>query len=242
MGLGQIDELLVEAGFGGARTGGRVSDDEPNEPPRLALVGTPCVIQGAAALERYEHDAADPIALTVALMCTRTFEHGRLVSRLVDLGIEPGAVDRLDVTDGTLHAHGHDGEALLEAPVEAFESAGLRGCDECADFVGAAADISVGSVGSPEGRTTVVVRTPRGEAAWERAHPALGVSHLERTDAIDRLDAWNTRRAREALAREYDPEGPVGIGQGEHRAAYDGTDREPRPLNPARVHQYEEWC
>ena len=228
MGLGQIDDLLADASL--------------REEPRLALVATPCVIQGASALERYGQEAADPIALTVALMCTRSFEYERLRATLVDFGVEPDAVEKLDVTDGVLSAFDVSGKVLLEEPVSAFDRAGLRGCDECADFVGGTADLSAGSVGSPDDSTTVVVRTERGARAWELATAALDVTVLDSTEAIDGLAAWNERRAREHLERRYDPTGSVGISYAEHREAYDDTDRAPEPLNPARVHQYEEWC
>ncbi|MFC6716495.1 Coenzyme F420 hydrogenase/dehydrogenase, beta subunit C-terminal domain [Natrialbaceae archaeon GCM10025810] len=228
MALGQIDDLLAEA-------------DLETDDPRLAFVGTPCMIQGASALERYGHESADPIALTVALMCTRTFEHERLLSTVSDFGVDPADVAKLDVTGGVLTATDEDGETLLEADVDAFSAAGLRGCDECSDFVGGAADVSAGSVGTDEGWTTVVVRTERGREAWERAD-GLESTEIDVPEAMDRLADWNRRRARSIVPREYDPESPVGITYEEHRAAYDGTDREPEPLNPARVHQYEEWC
>ncbi|MEY7851258.1 Coenzyme F420 hydrogenase/dehydrogenase, beta subunit C-terminal domain [Natrarchaeobius sp. A-rgal3] len=109
------------------------------------------------------------------------------------------------------------------------------------DFVGAATDVSVGSVGTDKGWTTVVVRTETGKAVWD------GVDTLESTaittpDALDRLSEWNRRRAESTLPREFDADAEIGIGYEDHRRAYDGTNREPEPLNPARVHQYEEWC
>ncbi|MDS0475351.1 Coenzyme F420 hydrogenase/dehydrogenase, beta subunit C-terminal domain [Natrinema sp. 1APR25-10V2] len=228
MGLGRIDELLADAELG---------DD-----PDLALVGTPCTIQGATALDRYDHAPADPIALTIALLCTRSFEHDRLVSRLESFGVDPAAVDRLDVSDGRLRAVDESGDTLLETPVDEFDAAGLRGCDECADFVGDAADISAGSVGSADGYTTVVVRSDTGDSAWEQAAPALETTAIDRPSVLERLADWNRRRAESTLPREFDPEGSVGISYDRHREAYDGTDREPEALNPARVHQYEEWC
>ncbi|MGQ3411121.1 Coenzyme F420 hydrogenase/dehydrogenase, beta subunit C-terminal domain [Natrinema sp. LN54] len=228
MGLGRIDDLLADADL---------SDD-----PDLALVGTPCMIQGATALDRYDHEPADPIALTVALMCTRSFEHDRLLARLESFDVDPEAVETLDISDGMLRAVDADGETLLEEGVDAFDAAGLRGCDECADFVGDAADISVGSVGSPDGYTTAVVRTEAGESAWTRAASALETTAIDRPDALEGLAEWNRRRAESILPRAFDPEGSIGISYEHHREAYDGTDREPEPLNPARVHQYEEWC
>ena len=227
MSLGRLDALVDAAGL---------SD------PDLALVGTPCVLEGASALERYDHDAASPIALTVALMCTRNFEHERLAGLLGEHGVDPDAVEKLDVSEGTLFAYDDGGETLLAEDVDSFGAAGLRGCDECADFLGGGADLSVGNVASGDDETTLLVRTERGQRALDRADDALAVDELSDTDALDQLADWNERRAKHFLPREYDPEGSVGISYGEHREAYDGTDRDPDPLNPARVHQYEEWC
>ncbi|RKD88050.1 Coenzyme F420 hydrogenase/dehydrogenase, beta subunit C-terminal domain [Halopiger aswanensis] len=228
MGLGQIDDLLADADLG---------DD-----PDLALVGTPCVIQGAAALDRYGHEPADPIALTVALMCTRTFEHERLLSQIESYDVDPEAVEKLDIRAGTLYAYDDGGESLLETDVSEFDAAGLRGCDECADFVGGAADISAGNVGSDEGYSTVVVRTETGREAWTAAAGGLETTEIDRPEALEKIAAWNERRAKSILPRGFDPEGEIGIAYEHHREVYDGTDREPQPLNPARVHQYEEWC
>jgi coenzyme F420 hydrogenase subunit beta len=228
MHLGHLEELVEEVGL---------SD------PDVAVVGTPCVIQGAAALERYEfRDEAASIALTIALMCTRNFEYDRLGAILVEHGVDLEAVDHLDVREGTLFAIGSEGNTLLGEPVKTFDPAGLEGCVECADFVGAAADISVGNVGSPEDYTTLATRSQRGREAFDAAREALEVESLVDGDAIDRLAGWNERRARDALPRDFDPEGDVSITYEEHREAYDDTERAPQPLNPARVYQYEEWC
>ncbi|WP_226023849.1 Coenzyme F420 hydrogenase/dehydrogenase, beta subunit C-terminal domain [Halomicrobium salinisoli] len=228
MQLGRLHELLDEADL----------DD-----PDVAVVGTPCVIEGAAALERYEfRDEASPIALRIALMCTRNFEYDRLRSILVDHGVDLEAVDGLDVTEGDLIATDADGEVLLEESVDAFDAAGLDGCAECADFVGETADISVGNVGSPDEYTTVVVRSERGADAWATGSDGLETLPLDETESLDRLADWNERRARDGLPREFDREGALSIAYREHREAYDGTDCEPEPLNPARVYQYEEWC
>jgi coenzyme F420 hydrogenase subunit beta len=228
MQLSQMANLIDEAGL---------------KDPDIAVVGTPCVIQGAAALERYEwDDEVAPIALTVALMCTRNFEYDRLRTLLTAHDVDLTAVDRLDVSDGVLHAVGTDGEILLEEPVETFDPAVLDGCAECADFIGGAADISTGSIGSENGYTTVIVQSERGQNAWEAGTDVLDAVELDETSALDRLAEWNRRRAMEALPRTFDSDGSLSITYEEHREAYDGTERSPKPLNPARVYQYEEWC
>ncbi|MEF8781927.1 MAG: Coenzyme F420 hydrogenase/dehydrogenase, beta subunit C-terminal domain [Haloarculaceae archaeon] len=228
MQLGELDRLLAESAL---------------EDPDLALVGTPCVIQGATALQSFgrEGELAD-VTLTIALFCTRNFEHDRLASLLVERGVDPGAVDRLDVAEGTLFAYGTGGEQLLATDVEAFEAAGLSGCAECADFTGRGADISAGNVASPDGATTFVVRGERGAEALDLASGALDAEDLDDVSTLENLAGWNERRAREILPRGFDPEGELTIGYRQHRRHYDGTDREPRPHNPARVYQYERWC
>jgi coenzyme F420 hydrogenase subunit beta len=228
MQVGRIEELLDAAGL----------DD-----PDLAVVGTPCVIEGATALAEYGYDGElDEIALTVSLMCTRAFESRRLRDAIAELGVEPAAVEKLDVDGGTLFGYDADGETLFDEDVDEFGRAGLDGCDECTDFVGAAADITAGSVGSGDGKTTLIARTERGERAVEQAGDALELGDLEQEPVLDKVGSWNEKRARSIMPREYDPEGGLDISHRDHYEAYDGTDREPRPLNPARVHQYEEWC
>lgn len=218
-------------------------DDAGLDDPDIAVVGTPCVIQGAAALERYEwDDEAASIALTVALMCTRNFEYDRLRTLLEAQDVDLEAVDHLDVNDGMLYAVDEAGATLVEEPVETFDAAALDGCAECADFVGQAADISAGNIGSDEGYTTVVVRSSRGVAAWEAAADALDTVALDETQALDRIANWNQRRAQETVPRAFDPDGDLSITYEEHREAFDETDRSPQPLNSARVYQYEEWC
>ena len=228
MQLGEIDRLVSESDL---------------ETPDLALVGTPCVIQGATALQSFgrEGERAE-IALTVALFCTRSFEHDRLTSLLVEHGVDPESVDRLDVSEGTLFAYDVDGAELLATDVEAFDAAGLSGCDECADFTGRAADISAGNVASPDDATTFVARGNRGAEALAAADDALTVDSLEDDTALRKLSGWNERQAERALQRDLDPDGDLSIGYEEHRDNYDGTERQPEPHNPARTYQYERWC
>lgn len=228
MQLGRVDELIAESDL---------------EDPDVALVGTPCVVQGAAALDRLRYDdELAAVSLTVALVCTRSFSNERLRSKLREAGVDVQSVDRLEISGGELAAYDARGDRLLELDVEYFDGAVLRGCLECADALGEAADITAGNVGSSDGKTTLLVRTVDGERAVETAGDALTLDPLEGTDALEGFASWNARGAKATIPRVIDPDGGLSIEYVEHREAYDGTEREPRPLNPARVHQYEEWC
>ena len=65
-------------------------------------------------------------------------------------GVDLDEVGRVDVIRGKLIVQDKSGETIFEEPIRDFHG-GPKGCDECADFMGHAADISVGSVGSADG-------------------------------------------------------------------------------------------
>jgi coenzyme F420 hydrogenase subunit beta len=109
--------------------------------------------------------------------------------------------------------------------VKNFHGAALKGCDECADFLGRGADISVGSVGSPEGFSSVLARTEIGEAALARVADHLEVAEIAQPEALIRLDQMDKRIAVGALERKFDPSGPLFIDFEEHLSNYEGTDR-----------------
>jgi len=242
------EELVETAGsfYNQTMQAGRIAElieGADIEDSEIAVVGTPCVIEGITALSEYGYEGElDEVVLTISLMCTRAFESRRLRDAISELGVDPETVAKLDVDGGTLFGYDADGEVLFDRDVDAFGHAGLKGCDECADFVGGTADISAGSVGSGDGRTTLIARTDRGEGAVKRAGDALETNDLEQEPVLDKVRSWNEKRARSIIPREYDPEGDLDIPHVDHHEAYDGTDREAQPLNPARVHQYEEWC
>ncbi len=201
--------------------------------PRLAVVGTPCEIQGIRAMQarRWPTGAhrVDAVVLTIALMCTKSFDYESLMlrelrdKRQVDLD----RVSKVDVIRGRMIVEYRDGELAVDEPVKDFHGAALKGCDECADFLGRSADLSVGSVGSMDGWTSVLVRTERGRLAFQQARSKLDVRGLDNPEALLRLDALDKRIALRSLERPFDPDGPLFIDFAEHVANYTGTDRQP---------------
>ncbi len=200
---------------------------------RVAVVGTPCEIQGIRALQAHSWrrgaSRVDAVVLTIALLCTKSFDYGALVlGELAERrGIDLAAVGKVDVIHGRLVVEDRDGGVLVDEPVKAFHGAALKGCDECADFLGRAADLSVGSVGSAPGWSSVLVRTEAGEAALSRLGGDLELAELERPEALRRLDDHDRSAALAALRRSFDPAGPRFVSFAEHEAAYAGSERCP---------------
>jgi coenzyme F420 hydrogenase subunit beta len=201
--------------------------------PRIAVVGTPCEIQGLRAMQSRKWSTGahrvDAVVLTIALLCTKSFDYQGLMLRLLrdDRDIDIERVGKVDVIHGRMIVEYRDGEIAVDEPVKDFHGAALKGCDECADFLGRGADLSVGSVGSIDGWSSVLVRTERGRLALDHARGRLDLRELDNPEALVKLDAFDKRVAFSSLRREFDPDAPLFIDFEEHLRTYGGTDRAP---------------
>ena len=81
-------------------------------------------------------------------------------------------------------------------------------CDECADY---AADISVWSIGSAEGYSSVLIRTEENLEAPSHGREELLTRSLDKQQALDKLDALDNRVAFNSLRRAFDPDAPLFI-------------------------------
>jgi coenzyme F420 hydrogenase subunit beta len=190
--------------------------------PRIAVVGTPCEIQGLRAMQarRWPTGAhrVEAVVLTIALML-RELRDKR--------GVDLDRVSKMDVIRGRMIVEYRDGELAVDEPVKDFHGAALKGCDECADFLGRSADIAVGSVGSMDGWTSVLIRTERGRLAFQAARSKVDVRTLDDPAALLRLDALDKKIANRSLQRKLNPDAPLFIDFEEHVRSYSGTDRRP---------------
>ncbi len=206
-------------------------DLPPN--PRIALVGTPCEIEGIKAMQArpwtWGSSQVEAITLTIALLCTKSFNYEKLMLEEIrdKRGVDLDNVGRVDVMRGKMIVQDLDGETIFEEPVRDFHGAALKGCDECADFMGHAADISVGSVGSADGYSSVLIRTEEGLEAFSHVRDKLLTRSLDKPQALDKLDALDKRVAFSSLKRAFDPDAPLFIDYEEHLSNYAGTDRAP---------------
>jgi coenzyme F420 hydrogenase subunit beta len=109
------------------------------------------------------------IRFVFGLFCTENFDYEKLIAGKLksEYALEPMKVCRIDVK-GKLEITLNDGTQYV-IPLAELEDTVRPGCGVCTDFTALKADISAGSVGSPDGYTTLIVRTLVGQHLLDSA-------------------------------------------------------------------------
>jgi coenzyme F420 hydrogenase subunit beta len=167
---------------------------------RIAVVGVPCTVQALHRMRESDFDLLKPykdaIRVVIGLFCTESFDYNILVKGLLkeEYGKEPWKVRRMNIK-GKMEIELIDGE-ILQIPLKELDACIPPGCRICTDFTALDADISAGAVGSPEGYTTLIIRTDVGKGFVDHAI----ASHMLTTakevtlDSIERLAGEKSKR------------------------------------------------
>lgn len=176
---------------------------------RLAVVGPPCVAEGARRMMTSQHERLwpyrDAIRLTIASFCTGMYMPD-MVTDLLEKGkgIERQQIRSLttSISDGALTATLWDG-AELTIPLTEVEPFTRSGCGSCDDYLGESADIAIGAMGALPDHATIIARTPVGEIFVQNAR-RFGL--LETVDQVDEaaLNAAKEAKDRRARAQAFD--------------------------------------
>ncbi len=138
---------------------------------RIAVVGTPCEVKAVRKLQQQRDLEREypGIELTLlGLFCLESFDYDGLkadMSRRFD--VELDKADKTQISKGKyiVTAGGKD----YSCDVRDMEAIVREGCPYCGDFVSQLADISIGSVGSPDDCSTVIVRSKAGKKLLDAA-------------------------------------------------------------------------
>lgn len=158
------DEVLAAAGSRYTYSANPLAMEQAEDQglKQLALVGMSCQasINGtvqARNVNKYKRK----IALTLGLLCSKTFTYEGQKTVLADHGIDIADVTKINIK-GRYQVWTNDG-GYHEIPLKLFHPYTREGCKLCPDFAAEHADISCGGIGADDGWTLTVVRTARGE-------------------------------------------------------------------------------
>ena len=139
---------------------------------KVGIVGTPCQMQALRKAQLYPiamRDVPDKIALAIGIFCMENFPYQGLETIVEDhCQTKMESAVKMDIGKGKFSVYTERG-ALSQIPLAATHKYEQPGCHVCLDYVSNLADVSTGSVGSPDGWSTVFVRTKKGEDVWSKA-------------------------------------------------------------------------
>ena len=161
---------------------------------RIAIVCTPCE---AKAARKIQQTLKNDVEITIiGLFCFEAFNNAKIKEEAKKLlGVDLDRAQKTQVRQGKFTAF-VDGKEY-SCKVKDLDTAAEKVCSYCDDFTAQFADVSVGSVGSKKGYSTVIVRSKVGEKLIKTLDATKEVADKEE---IARLSKFKRERAEKILA------------------------------------------
>ncbi len=136
---------------------------------RVALVASPCQIMAFRKMELLGVTPSESIKFAFGLFCSGNFlfddENKKLLSEKFQFSWDD--VEKINIKE-ELYLYLKDGN-IKSIPLTELDPIKKYACKLCMDYTAQFADISFGGLGSKDGWTTVLARTPKGRACLESA-------------------------------------------------------------------------
>ena len=132
---------------------------------KFAIVGVPCQMQALLKSKLCKFQFSRPV-FRIGIFCMESFsyEDGFLkICDLVDVNVSD--VSKTDINKGKFYIYTNDGNEF-SVPIKEITHLARPDCEVCYDLTSESADISIGSIGSPSGWNTVIIRTPEGKKLY----------------------------------------------------------------------------
>jgi coenzyme F420-reducing hydrogenase beta subunit len=164
---------------------------------KIAIVGTACEVRTARKIQQQLLSKYPDLEITiVGLFCFEAFDYDKLKQKTKALmSIDLDKAEKTQIHKGKFIVT-IDGKEY-SAKIKEFNKAIQGGCAYCNDFVGRLSDVSVGSVGSDEGYSTVIVRSEKGKKLLENVDFVKGDVNKEE---IIKLAGFKKKRAEKNFA------------------------------------------
>lgn len=184
--LRSIEDVVAVAGTKYVNTPSLSLLQALKDVPSIAVVGTPCMMQALKKIDIYPAGTVrtSNIKYRIGIFCMESFTHPA-VKQLCEetFGTSLDQVTKMNIKEGQFIAFTADGEQKSESMKEVTRLARLS-CHCCHDLSSELADISVGSIGSPDGWNSVLVRTTTGKALFDAAVEA-GLIEKKSLDEVE---------------------------------------------------------
>lgn len=128
---------------------------------KIAVIGVPCQAHAARLIRE---NINEKIVIIIGLLCMESFHHDVMLEKIIPEIIQVKLEDiwKMEFTKGKFWVYTKDKE-VHAVPIKEVAKFARNPCHNCCDYTSVFADISVGSVGAPDGWNSVFIRTETGE-------------------------------------------------------------------------------
>jgi coenzyme F420 hydrogenase subunit beta len=136
---------------------------------KIAIVGVPCMMQGILKSEIYNFGipSLDQVEYRIGIFCMESFSYQSFSQICEMLDVQISDVKKTNINKGKFFLYKNSGEEL-SIPIKEISHLAREDCEVCYDLTSESADISIGSIGSPSGWNTVIIRTKKGEDLFNK--------------------------------------------------------------------------
>ncbi len=174
---------------------------------KVAIVALPCQVNGLRKLQYFPYLAkheeelgrtGKPVKIPkieylIGLFCTEKFDYGNMKEILKESSIDMEDVEKFNIKKGKLIVYVNGEEKKID--LKKIEL--CAGCRMCKDFDAELSDVSIGSAGSPNGYSTVIIRTGKGEEIKNALNLKKGV----KIEEIEKLQGFKQKRFQREVTR-----------------------------------------
>jgi coenzyme F420 hydrogenase subunit beta len=133
-----------------------------NKKEKIAMIGTPCHMIAASKMDEFSDILGEsPIEIKIGLFCMENFSYSYMNKLLEENNIDFNDVKECRIEKNFLWFYLKE-DKIFKIPIKKAKTCARKNCNICMDFTSELSDISVGSVGSKEGWSTIIVRTDKG--------------------------------------------------------------------------------
>jgi len=158
----------------------------PKKIGKIAVVGTPCQINALRKMQALKIAPSDMVVFTIGLFCMQCFEVGDLMEKAFIKAhrIKVEDIAKVNIKEDFIITM--KSGITVHVPLKDIEEIARPACLACTQFANDYADISVGGLGSPEGYTTVMIRTIKGKEMFADALYNGRLAYIPRQSAKER--------------------------------------------------------
>jgi coenzyme F420-reducing hydrogenase beta subunit len=177
------------------RTTPKLRDLAEQGKKRIAVVCAPCEARAARKIRQtLKHNFPDADVTVVGLFCFEAFNYDKLkeeTNRI--LGIDIDKAEKTQIHKGKFTVQLAEKEYTCK--IGDLNKAVEKGCLFCDDFSARLADISVGSVGSRSGYSTVIVRSDKGKKLLENLEATKARADKDEIIKLSRIKKERAKRS-----------------------------------------------